>query len=179
MKINEFIEKYKKQNLTQSIKSLLAVKNYLPYEEKKKFVDEILYKCKVINHGYVQIDEIKKYIVFTIGIIGTYTNLEFDKNFNVAVSEYDALCEAGVLNDIIGLFEGEYNTVLNMVNMRQDYILQENNIDYQVIKFLNGLSEKIDFALMSIADNFSSFSEMNITSEDINKLTNLISSLGK
>lgn len=179
MKIKEFIEKNKKSSLTQSVKNLVTVKNYLPYDDKQTLVNNVLNKSKVINYGYVQFDELKKYIIFTIEIIKTYTNLEFDEDFNVAVSEYDALCEAGVLNDIIGLFEGEYKTVLNMVNMRQDYILQENSIEYQAIKFLNRLNDKIDLVLDSISDNFGSLNDLGITSDDISKLTSLISSLGK
>lgn len=179
MKVNEFIDKYKKANVTQSIKTLLAVKSYLPYQQKQNFADYVLSKSKVVNHGYIQFDEVKKYMVFTIEVLKTYTNLEFDEDFNVAITEYDSLCAANVLNSIIETFEGEYNSVLNMVNMRQEYILQENNIEFQVIKFLNELNEKLGFAIDSIADNFNSFNDIGVTSEDINKLTSFIGSLGK
>ena len=179
MKINEFIEKYKKQNLTQFTKSLLTVKNYLPYMDKQALVNNILSKCKMTNYGYIQIDEMKKYIVFTIEIIKAYTNLEFDEDFNVAITEYDALCEAGVLNNIIETFEGEYKTVLNMVAMRQDYILQSNSVECQVARFLNGINDRLDDVMELVSGQFGSFKDLNISSEDIDKLTQVIASLGK
>ena len=49
MKINEFIEKYKKLSLTQSVKSLLATKKYLSYTEKQQLVNDILNKIHKYN----------------------------------------------------------------------------------------------------------------------------------
>ena len=179
MKINEFIEKYKKLSLTQSVKSLLATKKYLPYTEKQQLVNDILNKCKVTNYGYIQIDEMKKYLVFTIDIIKTYTDLEFDEDFNIAITEYDALCEADVLNSIIETFEGEYKTVLNMVTMRQDYILQENSIESQVARFLSGLNNRLDDVLELVSGQFGDYKNLDITADDIGKLTDFIKTLGK
>ena len=179
MKINEFIEKYKKQNLTQSTKNLLTVKSYLPYTDKQALVDDILRRCKVTNYGYIQFDEVKKYIVFTIEVIKAYTNLEFDEDFNVAITEYDALCEAGALNSIIETFEGEYKTVLNMATMRQDYILQNNSIECQVARFLNGLNDRLDDVMELVSEKIDSYKDINISAEDIEKLTQVIGTLGK
>lgn len=181
MKIREFIEKYKKNNGMQSVSRLIEVKHYLPFADKQALVNEVLNKCQVTNYGFIQFDEAKKYIVFTIEIIKTYTNLEFDDDFNVAITEYDALCEANLLNGIIDSFEGEYKTVLNMLSMRQDYILQGNSIDAQIARFLNGLNDKLDIILESFTDSVGAFSleGLNITSEDINKLTGFIKALGK
>ena len=175
MKIREFIEKYKKQNLTQSTKNLLTVKSYLPYTEKQELVDDILRRCKVTNYGYIQFDEVKKYIVFTIEVIKAYTDLEFDEDFNIAITEYDALCEAGALNSIIESFEGEYKTVLNIATMRQDYILQSNSVECQVARFLNGVNDRLD----DVVEMLGSYNNINISQEDIEKLTKVIGSLGK
>ena len=179
MKINEFIEKYKKNNGVQTVSRLISVKNYLPFTEKQALVNQILNRCKVSNYGYIQFDETKKYIVFTIEVIKVYTNLEFDEDFNVAITEYDALCEANVLNSIIGTFESEYRTVLNMVTMRQDYIIQGNSIECQVAKFLSGLNDRLDDVLEIISNRVGDYKDVNITVDDINKLTDLIGKLGK
>lgn len=179
MKINEFIEKYKKNNGVQTVNRLISVKNYLPFVEKQELVNQILNRCKVSNYGYVQFDETKKYIVFTIEVIKAYTNIEFDEDFNIAITEYDALCEADLLNSIIGTFEGEYKTVLNMIAMRQDYILQGNSIECQIAKFLGGLNDRLDDVLSILSDKFGDFNNINITEDDISKLTNFISELGK
>ena len=180
MKIREFIEKYQKNNGMSIFRSIKA-KSYLSFADKQALVNEVLRKCQVTNYGYIQFDETKKYIVFTIEVIKTYTDLEFDDDFNVAITEYDALCEANLLNSIIELFEGEYKTVLNMLGMRQDYILQGNSIDAQIARFLNGLNDKLDTLIESITDATGSFSldSLNITSEDISKLTDFVKKLGK
>ena len=181
MKIKEFIEAYKKANNTQTINRMIEVKKYLPFYEKQALVDNVLNRCKVSNYGYIQINEVKKYIVFTIEIIKAYTNLEFDNDFNTSIAEYDALCEANLLNSIIDTFEGEYKTVFNMLSMRQDYILQSNSIEAQVSRFLNGLNDKLDTLVENLNESIGSFGfdNLNITSEDINKLTDFVKTLGK
>lgn len=178
MKVQEFIEK-RKINKVLAIKDVIETKKYLPFTEKQKLVDKVLSKSKTVNDGFTQFDEVKKYIIFTMEIIKAYTNLEFDKKFTVAVTEYDALCEADLLNSIIETFEGEYNTVLNMMNMSQDYILQQNSIEYQITKFLNGLNNKLDGTLESISNQFSAYKDIDITADDINKLTDFINQLSE
>lgn len=178
MKVQELIDK-KKVNKVAPVKDVIETKKYLPFTEKQKLVNKILAECKVENNGYVQFNEVDKYIVFTMEIIKAYTNLEFDEKRNVAISEYDALCEADLLNDIIGTFEGEYNTVLNIMNMSQDYILQQNSVECQVAQFLHGINDKLSVALDSISSQFGAYKDLNITAEDINNLTDFISMLGK
>ena len=165
----------------QTVSRSIEVKNYLPFTEKQELVESVLNECQVINYGYIQFDEAKKYIVFTIEIIKTYTNLEFDDDFNVAIAEYDTLCEANLLNCIIETFEGEYKTVLNMLNMKQDYILQGNGIDAQVARFLNGLSDKLDSVMEIVTESAGSFSldNLNISSDDLSRLTDFVKILGK
>lgn len=181
MKINQFIEEYKKSNGMKSVKVLAGTKNYLPFVEKQALAKKVLNRCMRNNNGYIQFDEVEKYIIFTIEIIMAYTNLEFDKNIDVAVCEYDSLCESGVLNNIIETFEGEYKTVLDMVGMRQDYILQSNSVEAQVAQFLNGLNEKLDMLVGNISEQFDSFgfNNLDINANDIAELTQFIKTLGK
>lgn len=179
MKIQEFIEKFKKMNSTQTVKKLIETKNYLSFNDKQALVDKVLNACMEVNNGYTQFDEVKKYIVFTIEIINVYTAMKFDDDFDIAITEYDDLCEADVLNSIIETFEGEYKTVLNMINMRQDYILKSNSIECQIVQFLSNLNNKLDTTMESISNQFGSFKDLNITADDISKLTNLIGTLGK
>ena len=156
MKVKEFIDK-RKVSKAQSIQSVIEAKKYLSFIEKQNLVNKVLDKCQVTNNGYTQFDEIKKYIVFTIEVIQAYTNLEFDADFDAAIAEYDALCEADLLNSIIETFEGEYKAVLNMVTMKQDYILQNNSIECQVAQFLNNLNEKLDMLAGSISESFGAY----------------------
>jgi hypothetical protein len=179
MKIQEFIEKFKKMNSTQTVKKLISTKSYLSFNDKQALVDKVVNACMEVNNGYIQFDEVKKYIVFTIEIIKAYTEIEFDDNFDIAITEYDALCEVDALNSIVETFEGEYKTVLNMINMRQDYILKSNSIECQIVQFLSNLNNKLDTTMESISNQFGSFKDLNITADDISKLTDLIGTLGK
>lgn len=181
MKVKGFIEKYKKSNGMQSVKVLAATKSYLPFTEKQALVDRILNKCIKVNNGYVQCDEMEKYIAFTCEIIMAYTNIKFDEDFSVAIKEYDALCESGVLNKVLETFEGEYNTVMDMLSMRQDYIMQSNSLEAQVSKFFNGLSHTIDMLVENISEQVGSFGldDFGIDQNDIAELTEFIKTLGK
>ena len=128
MKVNELVEKYKNCK-DDSFTTDITVKNYLPIAEKKALAKKVIDKCKVVKNGIVKINEIDKYIVFTIEVIRAYTELEFDEDFNKAMEEYDALCICGLLNPILDTFKEEYKIVFNFVNMQMDYVLQENNVN--------------------------------------------------
>lgn len=125
MKINELIEKYK--NCTDSNFTIdITVKNYLPFSKKKALAQKVIDKCKVVENGIVRVNEIDKYIVFTIEVINAYTELQFSEDMDIAMSEYDDLCIAGLLNPILDTFKEEYKIVFNFVNMEMDYVMQSN-----------------------------------------------------
>ena len=82
MKIKEFIEKAKKTNSVNGLKNIITVKNYLPFVEKQELIESVTESCKVVTNGYIQFDEMKKYIVFTTSVIQAYTDLEFSTNYD-------------------------------------------------------------------------------------------------
>lgn len=174
MKVKEFVEKYKKVN-SNATKNFIKVK-YLPFNEKQALVDGVIEQCILMDDGIIHFDEMQKYIIFTITIIQTYTEIEFDADFNVAIQEYDMLCEAGLLNWVIESFEVEYNTVLNMMNIKTEEILKQNNFEYQIAKFLNHVSEKFDeiTPAMINAVNALDFENLGINQDDIKSLKDFI-----
>jgi hypothetical protein len=137
MKIGDFITEVNKNRKILKLQSIISVKKYLPFEEKLQLIDDILEQCKIENDGYIKFDEIKKYILFTVKSIQTYTNLEFDADMSTATKEYDMLYESGLLDEIIGTFSGEYKTVLDLMQMRAECILLDNSIECQLAKFLS------------------------------------------
>ena len=88
MKVAEFINEFKTKKImnttinpnavSEYIKKELAVKDYLPFAEKREICARVLEICnkKDIN-GLVKVDSVSRYIVFTLLIISKYTNLEF------------------------------------------------------------------------------------------------------
>jgi hypothetical protein len=177
MKIKEFIEKAKKTNNINGLKNIITVKNYLPFVEKQELIESVTESCKVVTNGYIQFDEMKKYIVFTTSVIQAYTNLEFSTDYDELIEEYDMLCEYGLLNEIVELFSAEYNATLSMLSMKADFILKSNSIECQITQFLYGLNNKLDTALESLSGQVNMFKE-SITEEDISKLTDLLKTLG-
>ena len=177
MKIKEFIEKAKKTNNINGLKNIITVKNYLPFVEKQELIESVTESCKVVTNGYIQFDEMKKYIVFTTSVIQAYTNLEFSTDYDELIEEYDMLCEYGLLNEIVELFSAEYNATLSMLSMKADFILKSNSIECQITQFLYGLNNKLDVALGSLSSQVNVFKE-SITEEDISKLTDLLKTLG-
>ena len=100
MKVAEFINEFKTKKIMNTTinpnavseyrKKELAVKDYLPFAEKREICARVLEICnkKDIN-GLVKVDSVSRYIVFTLLIISKYTNLEFssgkDKEYKNAL----------------------------------------------------------------------------------------------
>ena len=169
MKINEFIMKH--NNAFSTITEEIETKSYLSFAEKKELAQRIINKCKTEEDGLIRINEMDKYIIFTIEIIMAYTNLEFDENLEVAISEYDALCKAELLNPVLETFQEEYSIVLSFVSMQEDYLLQENKLEFQVAKFLNKLTNSLEALAGAMNEQLS---EMNINMDEIAQLADFM-----
>ena len=172
MKIKEFVESNKKVNTTTSLNKSLVKTKYLPFRQKQELVERVVDQCVMYKDGMLYFDEFQKYIVFTTAIIQEYTGLEFNVSFEEVINEYDMLCEAELLNKVIKLFEGEYNTVLNMLNVKTEDVLRQNTIEHQVAKFLSSVSEKLEELTPMLANSINSlnFAELGISDEDIQSL---------
>ena len=95
MTIREFIEiAGKEKNKKMSV--ILETKKYLPIAEKRVLAQQVIDACTEEQDGIIIIDSVTKYIIFTMTVIGAYTNLEFE-----TLDDYDALCEADLLNSVI------------------------------------------------------------------------------
>ena len=180
MKVQEFIEK-KKVLKNQPVKAMLNVKEYLPFAEKKALAEKIVDTCVNEENGAIKINEIDKYIVFTIESIKSYTDLEFDEDMTVATSEYDQLCETGLLNDIVASFSDEYKVLLELVKMQTDYVMQDNSVEYQLAKFLHGINNNLDSLAGILSNKIADFSleSLGVGADDIQKLLGFASDFMK
>lgn len=187
MKIKTFVENYKTQRFIMTkngtderceyIKRELAIKDYIPFEEKKAIVQTVLTNCSSVKDGVVAIDSIQKYILFTMSMLVAYTNLEPDEDMGI-FETYDALCSQKVddgtlLDAIIKTFEFEYVRCNDILNMMTADLLAENNIEKQVGKFLTNLSDKINKFGDGLIDKIGDFG-VDLSQLDIDKLTNMI-----
>lgn len=182
--INEFNEK-KIQNtalnpnaVAEYIKRELEIKDYVPFVEKQAIAQVVLESCASLKNGVIIIDSIQKYIVFTLMVLSTYTQLKFDEDTE-NLKDYDALCsyqigEGTLLDEIVKTFEKEYVRCNDILNMMTADLLAENNIEKQVGKFLSGISEKINNLGDSLIDKLGNFN-MDLSQLDIDKLSDVIS----
>ncbi len=174
----EFVNKnkgkmIKAEQVQAALKKELAVKEYLSIKDKKQLIEDIVNECVLYDSGLFRFDEIEKYIVFTMRTIAAYTNIELSTDIE---DDYDELCRTKLLGTVIDLFESEYNEIGMLLRMKCDYILEENNIEMQVGKFLNDISDKIDVLAAELNKQVSGFdiSKLPIREEHVTKLLDFI-----
>lgn len=190
MKISEFVKNFidKKvmntainQNaVSDYLKKELEVKDYVPFVEKQSIAQIVLESCGHISDGVITIDSIQKYIIFTITVLSTYTNLEFSGD-ETDLDAYDSLCSLTVgdgtlLDAIIKTFEKEYLRCNDILNMMTADLLAENNIEKQIGRFLSGISDKANDFGGILTQNMSNITE-NFDQLDIDKLQSIISKI--
>lgn len=147
------------------LKKELNVKEYLSIKEKKELVDDIVNACILYADGVYKFDEIDKYIYFTMKTIATYTSLELSDDME---SDYDMLCSSQLLNQVVETFNGEYENVKVLLQMKCDYILSGNTIEAQVGRFFDSLLERVDDVTGILSDKVQNF---NISDLPLNKET--------
>lgn len=193
MKIAEFIEGFKAKKIQNTqiapnavneyIKKTLEVKDYLPFVEKRQLCARVLEACNTKDDsGLVKVDSVSRYIIFTISILSTYTNLEFssdeDDEFD-SLDEYDMLCQNDLLNPILDVIGPEYATCNNLLNMMMaDIIANNNTIENIVGTTTKKTLEIIDYFVKRLADKVESLN-LDLSQIDIDKYKGILDLLPK
>ena len=165
----------KPEQLQEALRKELNVKEYISIKDKKNLVDEIINECILFEDGVFKFDEIDKYIHFTMKTIEAYTDLKFSDDIE---DDYDQLCMAGLLNMIIGLFQGEYDSVNVLLQMKCDYLLSGNNIEVQFGKFLNEILLNAQSITNALSNKINSIDLSNLSLGDVD-LNAIMQLLGK
>lgn len=160
MKIREFIERTSKEDFNLDI--LLEIKKYIPIMEKKKFAMDIIAACTDDVDGFIAADRFKMNIYFNMMVLGLYTNLEINSDFDEMVREYDLLCENGMLNNLLALFADDYSVMCGVLDGLLDELLVQNSIDMQVVRVANKIIGILDI----LGDNMDNINSL--LPEDIN-----------
>ena len=151
MKVNEFVEEFKKcfddKDREELVKTIL-LGEYVPVEKKTAVAAEIIGKCNY-SKGNLQVNSVAMFVSYVESVLQLYTNLELDK-IN-PIKDYDALQEYRIVDFImacIGDDLEEYRVVFNMC--RDDF--DKNNYSLHGVvsrlirmlkKGLNELSEEV------------------------------------
>ena len=153
MKINEFIEAAKKNpNQASAICKKIVKTKYIPVLEKRRLA-ELVYSTSIeMENGLIKVDSLSKYLIFTLLMLTTYTELEFSVDENGAatenaIREYDALCESGLINKIIAEFAEDYARANEILN----YVFQDNLAVNNTVEAVVG---KVGLGVLDILDGF-------------------------
>lgn len=188
--IREFCDAYKSKNFMNTkqgvearvewIKKELDIVPYISFADKRELCKSVLDACCTKENGFVKMDSVTRYILFTISVIEKYTTLEFnvDENYD-SLDEYDMLCESRLLNPIIELIGDEYTTCNNMLNMMMEDIIANNNTVEAILGHeLSKVSDSLDELIMVFADKVENM-EFDLSQIDIDKYKGLLDLISK
>ena len=183
MKIKELVEKSNGIKNTQInptaveeyIKKNVEFKAYIPFVEKREMCAKVLEgACKSVG-GIVEVDSVSRYLLFTLAIINKYTNLEFENTDDLdAIDQYDMLCQSGLLNPILEIVAGEYETCNNILNMMMaDIDANNNNVAVVFDKALQKVSRSINELISALALKVDEFN-LDLSQIDIDKYKGIL-----
>jgi hypothetical protein len=188
--VKEFCEAYKakqfintKQGVDEKIEYLkkeLELKQYIPFSDKRELCLSVINACCTKEGGLIKVDSVSRYILFTISVISKYTVLEFssDEEYD-SIDEYDMLCEAGLLNPVLGLIGEEYGACNNMLNMMMDDVIANNNTIEAVLGHaLDKVSDSLDYLISTFADKVEDM-ELDLSQIDIEPLKGILDLIPK
>lgn len=176
MTIKEFVEIVKK-GTNQRLAVVLETKKYLPMSEKRELAASVLDACSKYENGYLKIDSLNKYLIFTITIISKYTNLEFGVDSD-SLADYDLLCEYGLLNVVIETFETEYKATNDVLNMMQSDLERQNSVEASIASLSRGIMDSLDKIIESLSQKIDEFN-FNADEIDPDALSKLSALLNK
>jgi hypothetical protein len=116
-------------------------------------------------------------------MISEYTDLEFtvDENGSAtaeAIAEYDALCESGLVDVVIGCFATDYaraNEILNYVF--KDNLAVTNTVEAVVGNLVESAKSSMDSLVESLKNKIDNF-DMDLSNVDMSQFDNIINLLG-
>lgn len=192
MKINTFIEEYKKNSKSPAfnVAKLINAKTYVPVLRKRQLAELVYQNSISYENGLVKVDSLTKYLIFSMVIISEYTDLEFtvDENGKAtaeAIAEYDVLCEAGLVDVVINCFAADYaraNEILNYVF--KDNLAVTNTVEAVVGNLVENVKDSMDGLVVTLKDKIDNF-DMDLSNVDmsqldkLDKLFNLLGSANK
>lgn len=142
MKIQQLLKNIKKEDF--SLEKALKVKEYMPVMEKRAFVMDVIAACTDEIDSLITVDRFRMGVYFDMNMLKAYTNLEISSEFSEMIDQYDSLCKSGVLNQILKMFETDYNAMNAILKAEIEELLIQNSIEAQIVKISNKISSVLD-----------------------------------
>lgn len=186
MKIVDFIELYETNKVVSDVEKILKekleIKNYIPHGEKIIIADSIIKNSCLTENGEIKIDSCKRFILYIVAIIDSYTNIEIDMKH--ILDEYDLLNEKGLVEIIIKLLpEKELKDFTSTVQMKYDDFMinsyeTHNYISKEIEKIASIFSSACGGGLESLAKKIEQIDEKKL-SKLLNKINKNVTDLSK
>lgn len=130
MKVNEFIEEYKKANDKEKFVLKHIVENYIPYEEKiticKNIIDKSNYK-EINGVNIYSPNTPMRYMLFVVTILKRYTDIDIEENI---LDVFNQLSQNNVIDIILAYIpKQEYDSMEMVLNMcKNDFIDRDRSL---------------------------------------------------
>ena len=191
MKVQEFVQGFKDKKVMNTqiapnavaeyIKKTLAVREYVPFKEKRAIVELLVMKNIDVVDGVKKHDSISGYISFVMAMLTAHTSLQLSDN---PIADYDVLSENKLLAPIIETFRTSYDECDVLLKMALAQELEDNNINMLFGRFLNSVLEKVD-GLSEVLkstmsnENLSALLGAKFNQEDLAKLSSFLDKYNK
>lgn len=133
---------------------IIQVLQYLPIQEKSKFVQYVVNSAIDTTTGCFS--PIRVNVYFTIGILHFYCGIQFDEGQDL-LEVYDLFEETGIINSILeAIPEEERNYMEKLVTDTIEDVTRYNNSFVGMVNSMSGDAENLDASLKNIMDKIKS-----------------------
>lgn len=179
MKILEFIKSVQATEKNTLISDIISVKKYISSANKIRIAKDVMDFSVEYDRGFIKFDSYKKHLAFIFASIESHTDLCFSDVWADKMQEYDALCENGLLNDVIDEFKEDYHASLKILNMMCKDMLADNSIEASVARLTTSITDNIDIFVGALKDQFKDLNIEEIIPNglDLDKLQGLLNKI--
>lgn len=150
MNVSDFLDRYEATTDKVSVFNELEIEHYLPFTVKRQMIENMLENILDDDNGIVTYDSMTKYILFTVGVIPMYTDLEFSKG-DAVYYEYDRMVTSGLLGLIYEEIEDDYRVSLEFFERRiEDVMRVANSFECRAVQSLHSIENSVNKAFENV-----------------------------
>lgn len=186
--VQNFVQEFKDKKIANNridpdavskyIREKIEFTPYIPFRQKREIAEMIVAKNTVEVDGIKKYDSLNAYIGLIVSSIAAHSDLQFGSD---PVSDYDALVESGLLNEIISEFKASYDELEVILKAVVAMEMEDNNTNVIVGRFLNGILDKLDIVTNVLGEKVKDFDMTkllgDIKQEDLASLMGLVNKL--
>lgn len=149
------------------------MKAYINVERKIEIANNVLALCSENDNGFIKINDVKKDIYTFVFAAKEYCGIKIPDEFDKVMKKYDKM-----KSDIAFGMPDDYSDLCKIVNQTIEMALQNNSIEYSVVRTTNAIIESLSKIATSIADKIDGIDVDNILSNvNVDELMSVIDRL--